>query len=162
MIRSLGSAGLTLVTLGAGLGLYFVSFSVAQERTRIERYERQIAHDRHDIRALEAELRVRSNLPQLERWNDTALTLKAPRAGQILDNELQLAALVQPGVPADVGVRVQLAAVELPVVAPPADAVASASVDATPDTGLFSAAFGADIDAAAARERAAFTKVALR
>jgi hypothetical protein len=162
MIRSLGSAGLTLVTLGAGLGLYFVSFSVAQERTRIERYERQIARDREAIRALEAELRVRSNLPQLERWNNTALALKAPAAGQILDSELQLAALVQPGVPADVGARVQFAAVELPAVASPAAAVVTASVDAKPDAGLFSAAFSADIDAAAARERAAFTKVALR
>ena len=59
MIRSLGSAGLALVTLAAGLGLYLVSYSVGAERSGIAKLERQIATDRRDIRALEAELRAR-------------------------------------------------------------------------------------------------------
>ena len=51
MIRSLGSAGLALVTLGTGLGLYLVSYSVGAERSGIAKLERQIATDRRDPRA---------------------------------------------------------------------------------------------------------------
>jgi hypothetical protein len=161
MIRSLGSAGLVLVTLGAGLGLYFVSFSVGQERTTIEQTARQIARDRHDIRALQAELRVRSNLPQLERWNTQSLALGAPKSGQILESEVQLAALVEPGTP-PLAANVQLASVQLPKPAPAMSEPAPAMVDETPEPGLFTAAFVAEIEAAAAGERAGLTKVALR
>ena len=172
MIRSLGSAGLALVTLGAGLGLYLVSYSVGAERSGIAKLERQIATDRRDIRALEAELRVRSNLPQLERWNASALALGAPKSGQILESEVQLAGLVQPHQP-DVMPKadVRLAKVELP--APAKREVRVASVDAAPkpklpvlrerpDSGLFSAGFVAEIDAAADEERASLTRVSLR
>lgn len=164
MMRSLGSAGLTLLTLGAGLGLYFVSYSVAQERGQIERYERQIASDRQEMRALQAELRVRSNLPQLERWNVEALALKAPKSGQILESEVQLASLVEPGTPA-VGGNIQLASVELPRVKTPTVEAAETHKAPAPSpkpAGLFTAEFVADLDAAAATERAGLTKVALR
>lgn len=173
MIRSLGSAGLALVTLGAGLGLYLVSYSVGAERSGISKLERQIATDRRDIRALEAELRVRSNLPQLERWNASALALAAPKAGQILESEVQLASLVQPHQPGAMPADVRLASVELPAPAPAAREVRVASVEPAPkpklpvlreraEPGLFSAGFVAEIDAAADEERASLTRVALR
>lgn len=171
MIRSLGSAGLALVTLGAGLGLYLVSYSVGAERGGISRLERQIAADRRDIRALEAELRVRSNLPQLERWNASALALAAPKAGQILESEVQLASLVQPHQPGMMAkADVRLAKVELPAAQPRAEtrlASADSRRPALPvlreqaDPGLFSASFVAEIDAAADNERT-LTRVALR
>ncbi len=173
MIRSLGSAGLALVTLGAGLGLYLVSYSVGSERSGIAKLERQIATDRRDIRALEAELRVRANLPQLERWNASSLALGAPKSGQILESEVQLASLVtphQPGTMPEADVR--LAKVELPAAAP-AQRVQVASAEVAPrqklpvlrerpDAGLFSAGFVAEIDAAADEERASLTRVSLR
>ncbi len=172
MIRSLGSAGLALVTLGAGLGLYLVSYSVGAERSGIAKLERQIASDRRDIRALEAELRVRSNLPQLERWNASALALTAPKSGQILESEVQLASLVRPHHPGAMPeADVRLAKVELPAPAP-AERVQVASAEPRapklpvlrerPDSGLFSAGFVAEIDAAADEERASLTRVALR
>ena len=172
MIRSLGSAGLALVTLGAGLGLYLVSYSVGAERGGISRLERQIATDRRDIRALEAELRVRSNLPQLERWNASALALTAPKAGQILESEVQLASLVrphQPGMMAKADVR--LAKVELPAAQPRAETRLASAETRRPalpvlreqgDSGLFSTSFVAEIDAAADDERASLTRVSLR
>ncbi|MBB4631818.1 hypothetical protein [Sphingosinicella soli] len=172
MIRSLGSAGLALVTLGAGLGLYLVSYSVGAERSGIAKLERQIATDRRDIRALEAELRVRANLPQLERWNASALALGAPKSGQILESEVQLASLVRPHQPGTMPeADVRLASVELPA-APAARDVRVASLDAAPkptlpvlreraQPGLFSAGFVAEIDAAADEERT-LTRVALR
>lgn len=174
MIRSLGSAGLALVTLGAGLGLYLVSYSVGAERSGIAKLERRIATDRRDIRALEAELRVRSNLPQLERWNASALALGAPKAGQILESEVQLASLVRPHQPdAMPKADVRLAKVELPAPVPAAERVQVASADSAPrpklpvlreraEPGLFSAGFVAEIDAAADEERASLTRVALR
>ena len=159
MIRSLGSAGMTLMTLAAGLGLYVVSLTVAAERGEIDRAHRQIARDRAEIRSLEAELRVRSNLPQLERWNRDALALTAPKAGQILETEVQLAALVVPGTPP--AANAQLASVELPK-----PAVPRSKPEAEPaprkEAGLFTADFVAELDAAAANERAGLTKVALR
>ncbi|BBE35883.1 hypothetical protein [Sphingosinicella microcystinivorans] len=173
MIRSLGSAGLALVTLGTGLGLYLVSYSVGAERSGIAKLERQIATDRRDIRALEAELRVRSNLPQLERWNASALALNAPKAGQILESEVQLASLVRPHQPDALPADVRLANVELPAPAPAPREVQVASLEQAakprlpvlrerPDTGLFSASFVAEIDAAADDERASLTRVSLR
>lgn len=171
MIRSLGSAGLTLATLGAGLGLYFVSFSVSRERGEIETLERRIASDSRDIRALEAELRVRANLPQLERWNSEVLALQAPKSGQILESEVQLAALVDPARGMPLAADVRLAAVQLPKPAAVPE-VRLAAADAAPEpaaakmaptaAGLFTAAFVAEIDAAAAGERATLNKVALR
>lgn len=171
MIRSLGSAGLTLLTLAAGLGLYFVSYNVGQERGKIESLSRQIDRDQNEIRMLEAELRVRANLPQLERWNANVLALKAPKAGQMLESDVQLAALVDPNRGAAITpATVRLAAVKLPAVVAPAERTASndraphdfPAISETRDRGLFSTAFVAEIDAAAANERASLTKVALR
>lgn len=165
MIRSLGSAGLILTTLATGLGLYFVSYTVSQERARIITLERRIAAGSGDIRALEAEMRVRANLPQLEQWNVEVLALKAPKAGQILESEVQLAALVNPNRTPQAAAEVRLASVVLPRSSPDAaEAVTAKSptVREAPEAGLFTAAFVAEIDAAAAGERASLQKVSLR
>lgn len=168
MIRSLGSAGLTLVTLGAGLGLYLVSYSVGQERGEIESLEQRIAGDSQEIRVLEAELRVRANLPQLEQWNRDVLALQAPKSGQILESEVQLAALVDPNRDMTLMPDVRLASVELPKAAMPearltkTAAPGVSAVSETRDAGVFSAALVAHIDSAAAGERATLTNAALR
>jgi hypothetical protein len=166
MLKSLGSAGLVLATLGAGLGLYFVSFTVAAERNGIEKLERQIARDRQHIRELEAELGVRANMPLLERWNAEVLALSAPKAGQILETGVELADLRTPRAigPAETGVRLAgFAAVprQAPAAATVAKANTSTPVVRPAPTDLFSVAVAAEIDAAAAREPARLTKVTM-
>jgi hypothetical protein len=179
-----------MVTIGAGLGLYLVSYGVAAQRSEIETLQRQIADGRQDIRALEAELRVRANLPQLERWNAEVLALSAPAPTQILGSAVQLASFQQHGVTPDaVEPKVRLAEDNLPLQAPEQPKLVKASytppaapkravteeasveaddaallplVEERPEPGLFSAKFVAEIEAAAASERARLRKVSLR
>ena len=84
---------------------------------------------------------------------------------------MQLASLVRPHQPDAMPADVRLASVELP--APAEREVRVASVDPAPraklpvlrerpDSGLFSAGFVAEIDAAADDERASLTRVSLR
>ncbi len=187
MIRSFSSAGLTLLTLGMGLGLYLVSYSVAAERGKIESLERKIANDMRIVQSLEAELRVRASLPQLERWNSDVLALSAPAPRQILESDVQLAALMtvpernapavhlasvqKPQAPAGgqdkspVQVAVYTALAVTPVVAKtvalnPVEIPSVAQVKKV--GGLFSEAFVAEINNAAANERAMLSKVSLR
>lgn len=87
-LRGLGwFGGVVLATLG----FYLVSLQVAVERKRLEQVNTRIVLAQRDIRALETEFDVRSNLAQLERWNGDTLALAAPTAGQFVRDEAQLA-----------------------------------------------------------------------
>ena len=77
----------------AALGCYLVSLRVAAERAQVMRLDRRLAAAQGDIRALGTELDTRSRLVQLERWNADVLALTAPKAGQYLSGEMQLASL---------------------------------------------------------------------
>jgi len=77
----------------AALGCYLVSLQVAAERARVADTERALLTAQQDIRALNTELGTRSRLVQLERWNADVLSLTAPKAGQYLTGEMQLASL---------------------------------------------------------------------
>ncbi len=77
----------------AALGCYLVSLKVAAERAEVTRAERRLLATREDIRSLTTELNTRSRLVQLERWNADVLSLTAPKAGQYLAGEMQLASL---------------------------------------------------------------------
>ncbi len=86
----------------AALGCYLVSLKVAAERAQVMRLDRRLAAAQGDIRALGTELDTRGRLVQLERWNADVLALTAPKAGQYLSGEMQLASLAsQPGADAD-------------------------------------------------------------
>lgn len=75
------------------LGFYLISLQVAAERKRLEQMNGSIGLAQRDIRALETEFDVRSNLTQLERWNGDTLALASPTAGQFVRDEGQLASI---------------------------------------------------------------------
>jgi hypothetical protein len=75
------------------LSFYLVSLQVAAERKRLAQVDAKIAAAEREIRALETEFDVRSNLAQLERWNGNTLALVAPTASQFVRDEGQLAAI---------------------------------------------------------------------
>ena len=80
----------------AALGCYLVSLRVAAERAQVVKLDMKLLAARDDIRQLSTELGTRSRLVQLERWNADVLALTAPKAGQYLAGEMQLASLAAP------------------------------------------------------------------
>ena len=87
----------------AATALYTVSLSVAAERARLEKVDRQIASTQNEIRQLQTELGTRASLRQLERWNSEVLALGAPKAGQFRATETALQTLDGGILPASVG-----------------------------------------------------------
>lgn len=88
------------------LSFYLVSLQVAAERKRLAQIDAKISTAEREIRSLETEFDVRSNLAQLERWNGNTLALVAPTASQFVRDEGQLAAIsFRPGaaMPGDEG-----------------------------------------------------------
>ena len=81
----------------AATGLYLISLQVAAERAKLEDVDRHIASAQRDLRQLQTELGTRSSLRQLERFNSETLALAAPRAGQYLHGDVQLASLTIDG-----------------------------------------------------------------
>lgn len=77
----------------AATALYTVSLSVAAERARLEKVDRQIVNTQNEIRQLQTELGTRASLRQLERWNSEVLALGAPKAGQFRATETALQTL---------------------------------------------------------------------
>ena len=77
----------------AALCCYLVSLRVAAERAQVSRLDRSLLAAKQDVRDLSTELNTRSRLVQLERWNADVLALTAPKAGQYLAGEMQLASL---------------------------------------------------------------------
>jgi hypothetical protein len=100
---------------------YTLSLQVAAERRAMERLAGQNAALQSDLKALDAELRVRMRMPQLQRWNDSVLGLVPISATQYLAQPVQLAAYGKapeaPALP-----RVQLAVRDLPAMPAPATA----------------------------------------
>ncbi len=111
MSSTLGSIGMLMTGVAVAIGGYSVSLRVASERTAVERLHVQPATDARDVRMLQAELRMRARLPELQRWNDEVfpamsaqgVAMAAPQAAQFLRSPLQLASYVagtQPASPA--------------------------------------------------------------
>ncbi len=86
-----GSALMLLVTMAAALGCYTINLKVSGERAAVEGLRRQLVADARDMRNLQAELRTRARLPEMQRWNDNVLLMSAPVAGQFLRSPVQLA-----------------------------------------------------------------------
>lgn len=130
MTLRLSSASLVLATMLAALGGYTVNLKVSGERAQVEQLEREIARDLREIRQLEAELRTRASLPQMQRWNDEVLALVPAQASQYAGSAVQLAAYApqQPAIPAMERAPVQLAAAEIPDAVQPAATPAVAAV----------------------------------
>lgn len=84
------TAWLVTGTLAVALTSYSLSLQVSNERRETERLQRQNLLLESDLKALEAELRVRMRMPQLQRWNDDVLGLVPISATQYLVDPLQL------------------------------------------------------------------------
>ena len=91
--RGWAAAGFMVAgTLGIALASYSLSLQVSAERAATVTLAQQNAALQRELHALDAELRVRMRLPQLQRWNDEVLALKPITAQQYLANPVQLAA----------------------------------------------------------------------
>lgn len=97
-----GTVAMLAGTLAVALVSYSISMSVSAERSAAERLARENAALSRELRALDAEFRVRMRLPQLERWNREVLGLRPIEASQFLDSPLLLASYGTPpmGAPA--------------------------------------------------------------
>ena len=96
-----GSALMLLVTTAVIVGSYTVNLKVSAERTQVERLKRSLVTDARGIRDLQAELRTRARLPEMQRWNDNVLLMSAPAAGQYLRSPVQLAGFAVPTAPSN-------------------------------------------------------------
>lgn len=98
MRNYLGQAAMLATTILLAVGCYSLSLRVSGERASVEKLRRQMVADSRDIRTLEAELRTRARLPELQRWNDetASLQMKAPVAAQYLRDPVQLANFALP------------------------------------------------------------------
>jgi hypothetical protein len=93
------SVGWVAAVATAALGCYLVTQRVAGERQALAKVEHRILLSQREIRRLGTEIETRGRLSQLERWNTDVLALSAPRSGQYIDGELQLASFNHPAVP---------------------------------------------------------------
>jgi len=91
MIMNFGSMLSGVAALAMVLGCYTVSLKVSGERKAVDDLRASIARDVRGIRTLQAELRTRARMPELQRWNDEVLALSAPTAGQFVRDPVLLA-----------------------------------------------------------------------
>lgn len=98
--------GTTAVVAGAQV----VTTRAAAERRAVTRLNIALVDNKVRIRELEAELRTRAGLPELQRWNDAVFQLSAAQTGQILQSPVQLVAFAaRPEAKTPEGPQVQFA-----------------------------------------------------
>jgi len=137
------TAWLIAGTLAVALTSYSLSLQVSSERRETNRLARQNSALESELKAMDAELRVRMRMPQLQRWNDDILGMVPISATQYLANPVHLASYGKP-LPGD-GTALpsaQLAVRDVPlapsttrpllVSAPAADAIASPGMTGGP------------------------------
>ncbi len=90
------SAWLVAGTIVVAVTSYSLSLKVANERREMEKLARQNVSLESDLKALDAELRVRMRMPQLQRWNDSVLGLVPISATQYLDSPVRLTSYGKP------------------------------------------------------------------
>lgn len=100
---------LALVFMVAVL-LYPLSLNVAALHSDLTRIDRDILETRQEISFLQAEIRTRASVAQLEEWNQLLYGYEPPRADQFIDGERGLASI---GGAAE-GVKPVLVAVDMP------------------------------------------------
>ena len=171
MIARFGSMLSGVAALAMVLGCYTVSLKVSGERKAVEDLRGKIAGDLRGIRTLQAELRTRSRMPELQRWNDEVLAMAAPVAGQFARDPMQLASFVaqkpEASLPAAPAVRYALAEAPAPA-ASPLQKIAYSAPDVSPRVAAPRVSLDLDgsvsdaINAAAGAERASLKRVALR
>lgn len=98
--------GTTAVVAGAQV----ITTRAAAERRAVTRLNIALVENKVRIRELEAELRTRAGLPELQRWNDAVFQLSVAQTGQILQSPVQLVAFAaRPAAKTPDGPQVQFA-----------------------------------------------------
>jgi hypothetical protein len=113
----------TVVVAGAQV----VTTRAAAERRAVTKLNITLVENTVRIREMEAELRTRAGLPELQRWNDAVFQLSAAQGGQILQSPLQLAAFAKQPEPAP-GLRYALVEQGAPAARAPAAPAGSAAL----------------------------------
>lgn len=90
------AAWLVAGTIVVAVTSYSLSLKVANERREMEKLSRQNVALESELKALDAELRVRMRMPQLQRWNDGVLGLVPISATQYLDSPVRLTSYGKP------------------------------------------------------------------
>ncbi len=103
--------GTTIVVAGAQV----ITTRAAAERRAVTKLNFELVENTVRVRELEAELRTRAGLPELQRWNDAVFQLAAPQGGQILRSPVQLASFAARP---DAAPTVQFAVAEIGPAAP--------------------------------------------
>lgn len=103
--------GTTIVVAGAQV----ITTRAAAERRAVTKLNIELVENTSRVRELEAELRTRAGLPELQRWNDAVFQLAAPQGGQILRSPVQLASFAARP---DAAPTVQFAVAEIGPAAP--------------------------------------------
>jgi hypothetical protein len=101
----MGSIAILMAAIGVAIGGYSVNLRVSAERAAVDKLRSQLAADARDIRMLQAEVRTRARMPELQRWNDEVfpqlsaqgVAMTAPQAAQFLRSPVQLASYVHGG-----------------------------------------------------------------
>lgn len=73
--------------------LYPLSLNVAALHSDLSRIDRDILDTKQEINFLQAEIRTRASVAQLEEWNELLYGYEPPRADQFIDGERGLASL---------------------------------------------------------------------
>lgn len=73
--------------------LYPLSLNVATLHSDLTRIDREILETKQEINFLQAEIRTRASVAQLEEWNELLYGYAPPRADQFIDGERGLASL---------------------------------------------------------------------
>lgn len=73
--------------------LYPLSLNVAALHSDLTRIDRDILETKQEINFLQAEIRTRASVAQLEEWNELLYGYEPPRADQFIDGERGLASL---------------------------------------------------------------------
>lgn len=129
-MKRLKNIGWLALVFATAVLLYPLSLNVAALHSDLVDMDRRILDTKREIRFLQAEIRTRASVAQLEEWNSLLYGYAPPTAEQFIDGERGLASLggaVQ-------AVRPVLVAVEIDGVAPAGEVgVAGAAASALPD-----------------------------
>lgn len=156
MKTSFKSTAFIAAALASVMACYTVSLRASTERAEVGAAQQRIARDVADIRLLQAELRTRARLPELQRWNEQVLALAPPRAEQLLGSPVMLASYAV--APAHGAVEVAAVVRDAPAAKAPIREVAFVTPRAGRDLGADAALIGA----VARTDTAGFQKIALR
>lgn len=135
MRHHLGTAMMLLVTTATAVASYTVNLKVSAERSAVRDLHYRLVSDARRMRELQAELRTRARLPEMQRWNDMVLHMSAPAAHQYLRSPVQLASFAATPEAAAGNPVIRYAVTGAQPVAPPAAPVVRAAyVPAPPAT----------------------------